>query len=134
MGNPKILVVEDENSVALDIKNRLTKLGYSVTGMASTGESAIKKAEENKPNLVLVDIVLKGEIDGIEAARYIHDNLDIPIVYLTAYADDDLIERAKHTEPYGYILKPFQNKDLRSNIEIALYNKHAAQDCNDQVQ
>ncbi|MFP4654611.1 MAG: response regulator [Methanohalobium sp.] len=131
MENPKILVVEDENSVALDIKNRLTKLGYSVTDVTSTGEDAIKKAEENKPDLVLVDIILKGEIDGIEAARHIHDNLDIPIVYLTAYADDDLIERAKHTKPYGYILKPFQNKDLRSNIEIALYNNNVAQNCND---
>ena len=129
MDDPKILVVEDENPVALDIKNRLTKLGYSVSGLASTGESAIKKAEDKKPDLVLVDIVLKGEIDGIEVARYIHENLDIPIVYLTAYADDELIERAKHTEPFGYILKPFQNKDLRSNIEIALYNKHASQDC-----
>ncbi|WP_292487880.1 response regulator [Methanohalobium sp.] len=124
MENPKILVVEDENSVALDIKNRLKKLGYTVAGTASTGENAIKKAEEITPELVLVDIVLKGEIDGIEVARYIHNNLDIPVVYLTAYADDELIERAKHTEPYGYILKPFQDKDLRSNIEIALYNKY----------
>lgn len=124
MENPKIMVVEDENSVALDINNRLKKLGYTVAGTASTGENAIKKAEENYPDLVLVDIVLKGEIDGIEVARYIHNNLDIPVVYLTAYADDELIERAKHTEPYGYILKPFQDKDLRSNIEIALYNKH----------
>ncbi|ADI73899.1 response regulator receiver protein [Methanohalobium evestigatum Z-7303] len=124
MENPKIMVVEDENSVALDIKNRLKKLGYTVAGTASTGENAIKKAKKDHPDLVLVDIVLKGEIDGIEVARYIHNNLDIPVVYLTAYADDELIERAKHTEPYGYILKPFQDKDLRSNIEIALYNKY----------
>lgn len=118
----KVLVVEDENIVALEIKGRLKKLGYIVPGVASTGEDAINKAEALSPDLVLMDIMLKGEIDGIEAARYIREKMDIPIIYLTAYADEQTLERAKSTAPYGYILKPFGENDLRTTIEIALYN------------
>ncbi|MDP2216578.1 MAG: response regulator [Methanolobus sp.] len=118
----KVLVVEDENIVALEIKSRLKKLGYLVPSVASTGEEAISKAEAFSPDLILMDIMLKGDIDGIEAARQIRERMDIPVIYLTAYADDETLQRAKLTTPYGYILKPFEEDDLRTNIEIALYN------------
>jgi CheY-like chemotaxis protein len=123
MNEPKILVVEDENIVALDIKNRLKKLGYSVPSIASTGEEAIRKAEITSADLVLMDIMLKGDVDGIEAAERIRELYDIPVIYLTAYADEKILERAKLTQPYGYISKPFKEKDLRTNIEMALH-KH----------
>jgi CheY-like chemotaxis protein len=118
----KVLVVEDENIVALEIKSRLKKLGYIVPSVASTGEEAISRAEAFSPDLVLMDIMLKGNMDGIEAARQIREKMDIPIIYLTAYADGETLERAKVTAPYGYILKPFEENDLRTSIEIALFN------------
>jgi CheY-like chemotaxis protein len=121
MTDAKILVVEDENIVALEIKKRLQKLGYIVPGVASTGEDAISKAEGIRPDLVLMDIMLKGEIDGIHAAGEIRKRFNIPVVYLTAYSDEETLHRAKLTEPYGYILKPFEEDDLRTTIEIALY-------------
>ncbi|HML26239.1 response regulator [Methanomethylovorans sp.] len=128
MTNAKILVVEDENIVALEIKKRLQKLGYIVPGVASTGEDAISKAEGILPDLVLMDIMLKGEIDGINAAGEIRKRFNIPVIYLTAYSDGDTIERAKLTEPYGYILKPFEEDDLRTTIEIALYRHQMVND------
>ena len=128
MTNAKILVVEDENIVALEIKKRLQKLGYIVPGVASTGEDAISKAEGILPDLVLMDIMLKGEIDGINAAGEIRKRFNIPVIYLTAYSDGDTIERAKLTEPYGYILKPFEEDDLRTAIEIALYRHQMVND------
>lgn len=123
MGEIKILIVEDENIVALEIKKRLQKMGYIVPGVASTGKDAICMAEGLLPDLILMDIMLKGEIDGIDAAYEIHTKYNIPIIYLTAYSDEKTLQRAKITEPYGYILKPFGEDDLRTNIEIALY-KH----------
>ncbi len=122
MVNARIMIVEDERIVARDIKSSLTKLGYSVLDIVSSGEDAIWKAEETNPDLVLMDIALKGSIDGIEAAKQIHDRFNIPVIYLTAYSDDGAIERAKLTEPSGYIIKPFQVRELRSSIEIALHN------------
>ncbi len=122
MGSIKVLVVEDENIVALEIKSRLKKLGYIVPSVASTGEEAINKAEAFSPDLVLMDIMLKGNMDGIEAAKQIRQKMDIPIVYLTAYADDQTLDRAKVTAPYGYILKPFEENDLHTSIEVALFN------------
>jgi len=119
----QILVVEDERVVADDIKMSLQRLGYAVCGLAISGEEAIKKAEEARPDLVLMDIVLKGEMDGIEAASAISSRFNIPVVYLTAHADKHMLERAKVTEPFGYILKPFEDKELNSILEIALY-KH----------
>jgi len=121
MKEAKILVVEDENIVALEIKKRLQKLGYIVPSVASTGEDAISKVEGILPDLVLMDIMLKGEIDGIHAAGEIRKRFNIPVVYLTAYSDEETLQRAKLTEPYGYILKPFEENDLRTTIEIALY-------------
>jgi CheY-like chemotaxis protein len=126
MKKAKILVVEDQNIVALNIRNKLKNLGYTVPGTAATGEEAIRKAELTNADLVLMDIMLKGEMDGIETAREIKNRLRIPVLYLTAYTDDETLERAKTTEPAGYISKPFKEEDLHSNIEMALH-KHRAE-------
>jgi CheY-like chemotaxis protein len=123
MTQVKLLIVEDDWLVAEDTKNKLNDLGYAVTAMVSSGEEAIEKVEKYAPDLVLMDIVLKGEMDGIEAAEKIHTRFDIPVLYLTAYADEQLLERAKITEPFGYIIKPLEDAALHTAIEIALY-KH----------
>ncbi len=117
----RILVVEDEHIVAMGIKKMVKSLGYTVTGVASSGEDAISKAESTFPDVVLMDIMLKGDMDGVEAAGEIRERFDIPVVYLTAYSDNKILERAKKTEPFGYIVKPFDEKDLHSSIEIALH-------------
>lgn len=122
-GTPRIMVVEDEGIIAQDIKNCLEGLGYLVPDVVFTGREAIQRAAELRPDLVLMDIVLKGDIDGIETAAEIRKHYNIPIVYLTAYEDDRTLKRAKMTEPLGYILKPFEERYLRSSIEMALY-KH----------
>ena len=121
--NKQILVVEDELVVAKNIQNRLENLGYFVPAVVTSGEEAIKKVADIQPDLILMDIMLESELDGIEAAKQISKRFDIPIIYLTAYGDDQTLQRAKITEPYGYILKPFETRDLQSNIEMALY-KH----------
>jgi PAS domain S-box-containing protein len=121
MARIKILVVEDEIIVAKDIKMRLENLGYSVSSLVSSGEEAIREAEENNPDLVLMDIVLQGEMDGIEAADQIRSHFNIPVIYLTAYADEKMLERAKRTGPFGYIIKPFDDRDLHTTIEVAFY-------------
>jgi len=126
MANTRIMIVEDEWTVAEDIKISLQNLGYTISSVTSSGKEAIQKAEEDRPDLVLMDIVLQGEMDGIEAANQIRSRFNIPIVYLTAYADDKVLERAKITEPFGYIVKPFISEDLKITIEIALY-KHKAE-------
>lgn len=126
MKKSRILVVEDESIVARNIQNRLTKLGYDVCGVTSTGEEAINLAKELQPDLILMDIVLRGGIDGIDAAKLIRSQFDIPIIYLTAHADLGTIKRATYTEPFGYILKPFKIKEIQSAIEIALH-KHKAE-------
>lgn len=119
----KILIVEDESIVAKNIQSRLKKLGYDVPEIASSGEEAIQKAAKIQPDLVLMDIVLKGNMDGINAAKEIYTRFNIPVIYLTAYSDDKTLQRAKVTEPFGYLLKPFEIRELRSAIEVALY-KH----------
>jgi len=116
-----ILVVEDERIVAKDIQKRLKRLGHTVSAVVASGEEAIKKAEDN-PDLILMDIILKGKINGIEAAEHIRP-LDIPVVFLTAYADEETVNKAKMTVPYGYLVKPFEDRELHATIEIALY-KH----------
>ena len=123
MTKAQILIVEDERIVAKDIEYSLKTLGYKVTGIASSGEKAIQKAKDARPDLVLMDIRLKGTMDGIEAAHRLREEHSIPVVYLTAYADEGTLERAKVTGPFGYILKPFNEKELCSTIEMALY-KH----------
>ncbi|AKB40659.1 response regulator [Methanosarcina mazei] len=121
MAEGRILIVEDEHIVAMGIKRMLKSLGYTVTGVASSGKDAISKAESTFPDLILMDIMLKGELDGVEAAKEIKERFDVPIVYLTAYSDSNILERVKKTGPSGYIVKPFDEKDLYSNIEIALH-------------
>jgi CheY-like chemotaxis protein len=127
MKNAQIMIVEDENIVAMAIKNKLESLGYSIPCTASSAEDAIRKADLFYPDLVLMDILLKGEGDGIVAGDYIRKNFNIPVIYLTAYTDEDTLERAKLTDPAGYISKPFKVEDLHTNIEIALH-KHDASD------
>ena len=119
----EILIAEDEGIIARDLENRLRRQGYGVCAVVASGEDAIRKAGTGRPGLVLMDIVLCGDIDGIDAADEIRRSYDIPVIYLTAYADDRIVERAKRTEPYGYIIKPFEDRELRSAIEMALY-KH----------
>ena len=122
---PRILVVEDESIVAMDIKIRLQKLGYEILRIVSTGEEAVQVAMESQPDLILMDISLKGHMLGTEAAQKIHAVLDIPIVFLTAYSDANTLERAKESEPFGYITKPFEDNDLRVSLELALYRSKA---------
>ena len=123
MSSVKILVVEDESIVAMDIKHRLEAMDYNVPAIVSSGEEAVDKASLIIPDLILMDIVLRGDMDGIQAAQIIKDNYDIPIVYLTAYSDEKTLKRAKITGPFGYIIKPFEDRELHSAIEVALY-KH----------
>lgn len=120
----KILIVEDEVIVARDIQKMLQALGYGPVWTAVSGRAAIETARRELPDLILMDIKLKGHIDGIESAMIVKDEMDIPIVYLTAYADQKTLERAKVTEPFGYLLKPFNIRELHSTVEMALY-KHA---------
>ncbi len=117
----KILIAEDEYIVAMDIKKILEKIGYEVTSFVNNGTDVIQKAGSEEPDLILMDIMLSGDMSGIEAAEIIKGKYDIPIVYLTALTDEQTINKAKITEPGGYILKPFDEKGLRSAIEIALY-------------
>lgn len=120
MDGTKILVVEDQSIVALNIKSQLKNMGYAVPGTAVSGEEAIKEAEITNADLVLMDIMLKGDIDGIEAARIIKSRFGTPVIYLTACTDFETLERAKQTDPEGYISKPFKEEDLCKNIEAAL--------------
>jgi PAS domain S-box-containing protein/putative nucleotidyltransferase with HDIG domain len=117
----RLLLVEDESLVAKDIVNMVRGLGYSLLAVVSTGEEAIALAEKSQPDIVLMDIVLKGEVDGIEAARRIWEEFSIPVVYLTAYADEATLQRAKVTEPFGYIIKPFDERELQTTIEMAFF-------------
>jgi CheY-like chemotaxis protein len=121
MSSASVLVVEDENIVARDILSMLKDLGYLVAAVASSGEEAIEKAAIKRPDVVLMDIVLKGEVDGVQAAQEIRTRFQIPVIYLTAYADEETLQRAKLTEPFGYILKPFEERELHVAIELALY-------------
>ncbi len=125
---PKILVVEDEVIVAKTIASQLQQLGYAVADTASSGAVAIAKVAETQPDLILMDIVLKGSMDGITAATQIRKEQDIPIIYLTAYADDNTLQRAKVTHPCGYIVKPFTTNDLRVAVEIGLFKHRIARE------
>ena len=119
----RVMVVEDQVIVASDIKNRLEALGYEISCLCSEGSEAVEKAITEKPDIILMDIMLGVGIDGIETAKQIREVESIPVIFLTAYEDDDTLERAKQTGPFGYILKPFDERDLRTSIEIALH-KH----------
>ncbi len=123
MRKTRIMIVEDESIVASDIQNTLESLGYQVPAVAASGEEAIRQAGELRPDLVLMDIKLKGEMDGTEAADQIRHQFDLPVIYLTAYADKETLARAKITEPFGFIIKPYEDRELHSSVEMALY-KH----------
>lgn len=121
MSKLNVLVVEDEMLVATDIEETLLSLGYSVQNCVATGAAAISEVEKNLPDMILMDIMLKGPMTGIEAANHIRKNHNVPIIYLTANADISTIDKAKISLPYGYIIKPFNEKDLQTNIEIARF-------------
>ena len=119
----RIMVVDDEAVIALRLQQRLTSMGFDVTGVAYSGEEAVETARDLRPDLILMDIMIPGKLDGISAAKIVKAELDIPVVFLTAHSEDKIIERAKQAEPYGYILKPFQDRELKATVEIALYKK-----------
>ncbi|MBE9121533.1 EAL domain-containing protein [Tychonema sp. LEGE 07199] len=121
MPNKKILIVEDESIIAEDISDSLISLGYRITDIAYSGEEAIQSATQSRPDLVLMDVNLQGEIDGITAAEVIRSRLAIPVIYLTAYADENTLRRVNSTKPFGYIVKPFEEKNLHTTIQIALH-------------
>ncbi len=117
----KILIVEDEGIVAMDIQDRLQRLGYEVLGIAASGEEALEFCSHTSPHLILMDIMLAGELDGIQTAAEVHRRFDIPVVFLTALADEKTLHAAQATEPFGYILKPFAERELHTTIAMGLY-------------
>ena len=121
MAKTRILIVEDEAVIAMEAEIQLQSLGYEVTSVVDTGEKAIEKAELDKPDLVLMDIRIKGEMDGIRTAEAIRNRFEIPVIFSTAYLDEEKIDRAKITMPFGYVLKPMQERDLKVTVEMALY-------------
>ena len=122
---PEILIVEDESIVGLDIQKRLRRMGYQALEVVSTGKEAIEYVERKLPDLILMDIEIHGDIDGVETANRIRERFGVPIVYLTAFSDDSTLQRAKVTEAFGYVLKPFKDRELYSSIEFALYRHQA---------
>jgi len=121
----KILVVDDEAIITMQLEERLHAMGYTVIGMAASGEDAIEKARRLAPDLILMDIVMPGKLNGIEAAQAIITELNIPVVFVTSYADDAIIEKAKQVRPYGYIVKPFNELEIKAAIEVALFRRSA---------
>src|SRR5215470_5007009 len=123
MTSARIMVVEDEAITAEDLQETLTQMGYSVTAVAATAADAIREAERTRPDLIIMDIHIRGDVDGVEAAQTIRRRFDIPAVYLTAHADPNTLSRAKLAEPLGYIIKPFQEPELQATIEMALHKQ-----------
>lgn len=120
MSASKILIVEDEAVVSLDIARRLEKMGYEVVDRVASGEEALEVIKQERPDLVLMDINLQGEMDGIQTATILYKEHNLPVIYLTAYAGESTLQGAKESKPYGYILKPFKERELRAAIEIAI--------------
>ncbi len=131
MNKNKIMIVEDEVLIALEISEDLKSLGYDASLVVHNSENAIKQAESEKPNLILMDIKIKGKMDGIQTARIIKSKIEIPIIYLTAYATEDLIARAKMTEPFGYLVKPVDRKELHTTIQMAMYKSRMEKERNE---
>jgi two-component system, LytTR family, response regulator LytT len=123
MAKLKVLVVEDENIIGKDIQLSLKKLGYAVPVIVNSGEKAIEEIERSQPDVVIMDIMLAGEMSGIDTANAIRERYSIPVIFLSAYADDNTLKKAKIAEPYGYIIKPYKDKELQTVIEVAIY-KH----------
>ncbi|MFC1813610.1 response regulator [Thermodesulfobacteriota bacterium] len=119
----QIMVVEDEAVIALRLQQRLSMMGYEVVALSHSSEESLEKARDLRPDLILMDIKIPGNLDGIAVAKIVKSELDIPVVFLTAFVEDQIIERAKQAEPYGYIVKPFQDQELKAAVEIALYKK-----------
>ncbi len=134
MPDERVLIVEDEKIIALDLQRRLEKFGYSVVALASTATEAVEAALEYLPDIVLMDIMLGGDRDGVDAAIEIKDQYNVPIVFLTAYADERTVERAKKAEPVGYVLKPFKERELQTTIDIALYKARVDRQMQEQEQ
>ncbi len=120
MDKVQVLIVEDEAIVSMDLRHKLEAMGYSVPAEINSGEDAVDAASQLRPDVVLMDIRLSGEMDGIDAAGEIRRRFNIPVVYLTSHADEDTLARAKRTEPSGYILKPFDDSSLRAVVEMAM--------------
>jgi CheY-like chemotaxis protein len=122
MTTPKanIMIVEDEGVVSIDIRNMLRKAGYGIAAVAFQGEEAVQKAEQSEPDLILMDIGLKGEIDGIEAAKRIRDRFQIPVVFLTGFADEVTLAKAKEVNPAGFIIKPINEDELNKTLDDIL--------------
>ena len=118
----QILIAEDETVVAMDLRFTLEGFGYTVTDVVSNGRQAVDAALRERPDLVMMDIQLKGDMDGIEAARMLRRDLDVPVIFLTAYGDDSTLQRAKSAHPFGFLLKPYQERELHSMVEVALHN------------
>jgi CheY-like chemotaxis protein len=125
VGKAKILIAEDEGIVALDIKGRLERLGYAVPAVVVSGEEALQRVTETHPDLVLMDIRLKGAMDGIDAAEAIQACFSIPVLYLTALSDEETVRRAEKTKPCGYLTKPISGSELRTTVEMALRRRPA---------
>jgi CheY-like chemotaxis protein len=119
----KILIVEDEAVVALAMEKQLTRLGFEVIGTCDNGLDALQKAAEESPQLVLMDIKINGDLDGVDTVKQLRAVFDIPVIYLTSYSDEATLERAKVTEPFGYLLKPFDDLTLKTTFDLALH-KH----------
>jgi PAS domain S-box-containing protein len=117
------MVVEDEAVIAIRLQERLTAMGYHVVGISYSGEEAMKQARRLRPDLILMDIMIPGKMDGVVVAKWVKAELDIPVIFLTAFSEDKIIERAKQAKPYGYIVKPFQDRELKASVEVALYKK-----------
>ncbi len=130
MNSPRILIAEDESIVAMDLQETLEGFGYEIAGNCGSGHAAINLAKNEKPDLVLMDIVLKGKTDGIEAASKIRKDFDIPTIFLTAYSDNETLKRAQNAQPLGYLNKPFKEKDLKTTIQMAINQKRVARDEN----
>lgn len=122
MKKSRIMIVEDEGITAMGIRNSLEEMGYEVSSIVNSGEDAVQKTIEDKPDLVVMDISLTGELDGIEAAAHIRSRFNVPVVYLTAHSDEHMLERAKITDPFGYIVKPFEDRELHIAVEMAIHN------------
>lgn len=120
MRNANVLIVEDELIIAKDLSLTLTKLGYNVAGHSSGAKEAVQMAAEKKPDVVIMDVMLKGDVNGIEAAKEIRDKHNIPVVFITAYSDDDTLNRTHSSSPFGYLVKPYKATDLHVTIETAL--------------
>ena len=119
----KIMIVEDEAIIAMSLEQTLIKMHFNVVGISYSGKDALEKAASLGPDLILMDIMLPGKMDGIEIAKIARSELNIPVIFLTAFSEDNIIERAKEAEPFGYILKPFQDREIKAAIEVALYKK-----------